>query len=91
MKILVISDIHANLTALQAVLADAGKIDEAWCLGDLIGYGPDPNECIELVRQLPNLKCVEGNHDAATLKHIDMSSFNRRRFGAAMDGTAVAQ
>jgi len=76
MKILVISDIHANLTALQSVLADAGKFDEAWCLGDLVGYGPDPNESIDLVRQLPNLKCVEGNHDAATLKHIDMNSFN---------------
>ena len=76
MRILVISDIHANLTALEAVLADAGKIDAAWCLGDLVGYGPDPNECVLRVRQLPNLVCIIGNHDAAALRHIDVDSFN---------------
>jgi predicted phosphodiesterase len=43
-KVLVISDVHANITALEAVLADAGKVDEVWCLGDIAGYGPDPNE-----------------------------------------------
>lgn len=76
MKILIISDIHANLTALEAVLASAGKIDACWCLGDLVGYGPDPNECIDLVRQLPELVCVEGNHDAATLQQIELAAFN---------------
>ena len=44
-RVLVISDIHANITALEAVLADAGNFDEVWCLGDIAGYGPDPNEC----------------------------------------------
>jgi predicted phosphodiesterase len=52
MRILIISDIHANSTALEAVLADAGEIDAAWCLGDLVGYGPDPNECVERIKQL---------------------------------------
>lgn len=76
MRILVISDIHANQTALDAVLADAGEIDAAWCLGDLVGYGPDPNECVARVRQLPNLICIIGNHDAAALRYIDTHSFN---------------
>jgi predicted phosphodiesterase len=76
MKILVISDIHANLTSLEAVLDDAGDYDGVWCLGDLVGYGPDPNECIERVRNLPNLVCILGNHDAAALKHIEVNTFN---------------
>lgn len=76
MRILILSDIHANLTALDAVLADAGPIDSAWCLGDLVGYGPDPNECIQRIRALPNLICILGNHDAAALSQIDSSTFN---------------
>jgi diadenosine tetraphosphatase ApaH/serine/threonine PP2A family protein phosphatase len=76
MHILVISDIHANLAALQAVLARASDFDAAWCLGDLVGYGPDPNECIETVRQLPSLICIIGNHDAAALERLDADSFN---------------
>jgi predicted phosphodiesterase len=76
MHILVISDIHANRNALEAVIADAGDFEAAWCLGDLIGYGPDPNECIQLVRQLPELVCLLGNHDAAVIQQIDISSFN---------------
>jgi len=76
MRILVISDIHANLTALEAVLAAATDFEVTWCLGDLVGYGPDPNECINRVRHLPNLKCVIGNHDAAVLMQIDADTFN---------------
>lgn len=78
MRVLVISDIHANLTALEAVLLDAQArgYDTAWCLGDLVGYGPDPNECIERVRSLPQLACIIGNHDAAALEQIDVSTFN---------------
>jgi diadenosine tetraphosphatase ApaH/serine/threonine PP2A family protein phosphatase len=76
MRILVISDIHANLTALDAVLEHAGTIDAAWCLGDLVGYGPDPNECIDRVRALPDLTCIIGNHDAAALEQIDSATFN---------------
>jgi diadenosine tetraphosphatase ApaH/serine/threonine PP2A family protein phosphatase len=76
MKILIISDIHANLTALETVLAEAGSIDATWCLGDLVGYGPDPEQCVSMIRQLPNLVCVIGNHDAALLNLIDTAAFN---------------
>jgi diadenosine tetraphosphatase ApaH/serine/threonine PP2A family protein phosphatase len=77
MRVLVLSDIHANITALEAVIDDAGPIDTAWCLGDLVGYGPDPNQCIELIRTIPNSTCLLGNHDAAALGQIDLESFNR--------------
>lgn len=77
MRILVISDIHANISALEVVLEDAGSVDATWCLGDLIGYGPDPNECIERIRGLSNLVCLLGNHDAAALGQIDLENFNR--------------
>ncbi len=76
MRVLVISDIHANLTALEAVLAEAGEIEAAWCLGDLVGYGPDPNECVRRVKALPELRCILGNHDAAALGQIDSDAFN---------------
>jgi len=76
MRILVFSDIHSNLTALETVLEAAGNMDAYWCLGDVVGYGPDPNECIERVRHLPNLTIVRGNHDAATLGEVDQHTFN---------------
>jgi len=75
-RILVLSDIHANLTALTAVLRQAGSFHETWCLGDLVGYGPDPNECIDLIRSLPGLSCVLGNHDAAAIGQINLETFN---------------
>jgi diadenosine tetraphosphatase ApaH/serine/threonine PP2A family protein phosphatase len=76
MRILIISDIHANLTALEAVLDHSGGFEAAWCLGDLVGYGPDPNQCIACMRELPNLVCLLGNHDAAALGQIDTETFN---------------
>ncbi len=76
MHILILSDIHANLTAFEAVLADAGEFDSVWCLGDLVGYGPDPNECITRIQELPELVCLLGNHDAAALGQIDVETFN---------------
>ncbi len=76
MRYLVISDIHANLTALNAVLADAGSFDRIWCLGDLTGYGPDPNECIARLREFP-LTALAGNHDWAVLDRLDLDDFNR--------------
>ncbi len=76
MKILVISDIHANLTALEAVIKEAGDFDATWCLGDLVGYGADLNECVELVRSLPNLLCVKGNHDLAICDTYNLDMFN---------------
>jgi len=75
-KVLVISDVHANITALEAVLADAGKVDQVWCLGDIAGYGPDPNECIERVRALPELICMMGNHDYAAIGNMPLEVFN---------------
>jgi predicted phosphodiesterase len=76
-KVLVISDVHANLTALEAVLADAGKVSEVWCLGDIVGYGPDPNECIDRIRALPKLTCMMGNHDFAALGDSALEAFNQ--------------
>lgn len=76
MRALVISDIHANLVALETVLRDAPAHDAVWCLGDLVGYGPNPNECVECVRGLPGLKCLVGNHDKAVLGEIPINTFN---------------
>lgn len=76
MKILVISDVHSNLTALEAVIQSAGAVDAVWCLGDLVGYGPDPNECIDTLRQLPGFICVKGNHDSAVSGNKNIEQFN---------------
>jgi predicted phosphodiesterase len=76
MRVLVISDIHANYTALMAVLKDAGQVDETWCLGDLVGYGPDPNAVIEEVRDIVNLTCILGNHDMAAIGKMPLEAFN---------------
>ena len=76
MRILIISDIHANLTAFETVMKDAGgDWDYVWCLGDVVGYGPDPNECVELLKTLPHL-CLAGNHDWAALGRLDIRTFN---------------
>jgi diadenosine tetraphosphatase ApaH/serine/threonine PP2A family protein phosphatase len=76
MRILVISDIHSNFTALRAVLRAAGSMDAVWCLGDLVGYGPQPNECIAEIQNLPGIICVMGNHDAATAGLLPLETFN---------------
>lgn len=76
MRVLVMSDVHANYTALQAVLADAGKVDETWCLGDLVGYGPDPNAVVEEISEIPNLTCMMGNHDIAATGKMSLETFN---------------
>ena len=75
MRHLIVSDIHANLAAFEAVLADAGEFDLIWCLGDLVGYGPDPNECVERLRELPHVS-LAGNHDWAALGKLDLRFFN---------------
>ncbi len=75
MRILVISDIHANLVALETVLASAGGYDAVWCLGDVVGYGPAPNECIERLRTLQPV-CLAGNHDWAAIGKLDVQDFN---------------
>jgi predicted phosphodiesterase len=76
MRIAVISDIHSNLHALEAVLADvdAETVDEIWCLGDVVGYGPKPNECADIVRERAAVVLV-GNHDLAAIGKLDTSDF----------------
>jgi diadenosine tetraphosphatase ApaH/serine/threonine PP2A family protein phosphatase len=77
MRYLVISDIHANLVAFEAVLQDAaGEWDLIWCLGDIVGYGPEPNGCAELLQQQDHIS-LSGNHDWAVLGKLDIESFNR--------------
>jgi len=78
MRYLIISDIHGNLPAFDTVLAhvDLDCIDQVWCLGDVVGYGPCPNECIDRLRELPDYLCVAGNHDWAAIERIDMVEFN---------------
>ncbi|HUT74273.1 MAG TPA: metallophosphoesterase family protein [Armatimonadota bacterium] len=72
----IISDIHANLEALEAALKRLRGVDAYICLGDIIGYGPDPGECIEVVKALPGLRCVIGNHDLACVGKYDVNWFN---------------
>ncbi len=76
MRVLIVSDIHANYNAFEAVLKDAGTVDAVWCLGDVVGYGPDPNACVELLSEQPNLVCVPGNHDVAVMGKMAAESFN---------------
>ena len=78
MRTLVLADIHSNLEALQAVLDDAesrGGFDRVWSLGDVVGYGPDPGECIEVVRSLDHAG-VAGNHDMASIGRLSTEAFN---------------
>ncbi|MGO9643966.1 MAG: metallophosphoesterase family protein [Candidatus Bathyarchaeia archaeon] len=65
MKIAVISDIHSNLDAFNAVIADLPTVDITLCLGDIVGYGPQPNEVVEMVRELRPAVVLSGNHDYA--------------------------
>jgi diadenosine tetraphosphatase ApaH/serine/threonine PP2A family protein phosphatase len=77
MRVAVISDVHANLAALESVLAavDADPVDAVWCLGDVVGYGPSPNECCDLVRTRANVVLC-GNHDLAVRGTIDLAEFS---------------
>lgn len=76
MRILVLSDLHANLTALDAALdAATGRWDRAVCLGDVVGYGPDPNEVASRIRELDAF-CIRGNHDKAVAEIMATEDFN---------------
>ncbi|EFO80741.1 metallophosphoesterase [Oscillochloris trichoides DG-6] len=75
MRIVLLSDIHSNLVALEAVIDAAGSFDALWCIGDTIGYGPRPNECVELMRKHAQI-AITGNHDLACLGRIDLRDFN---------------
>jgi predicted phosphodiesterase len=78
MRCLIVSDIHANLTAFDAVLADVDResIDRIWCLGDVVGYGPCPNACVARLMEFSEYVCVAGNHDWAAISRISIAEFN---------------
>ena len=84
MRVAVISDIHGNLHALRAVLDAVGgeEVDALWCLGDLVGYGPRPNECCEEVERAASL-CLVGNHDLGVLGRIPLEDFTDDAAAAA--------
>src|SRR3954451_23483304 len=77
MRVAVVSDIHSNLHALEAALAaiDAEAPDELWCLGDLVGYGPRPNECCATIGERAHV-CLGGNHDLAVRGTIGLEQFH---------------
>ena len=97
MRACVISDIHANLHALEAVLRAVKDEapDELWCLGDLVGYGPRPNECCRLVAESVDV-CLVGNHDLAALGRLDLAEFSTdaatsaRWTASVLEGDALA-
>ena len=84
MRIAVVSDVHANLHALEAVLAEVDKegFDEMWCLGDVVGYGPKPNECVALLQERTAI-CLAGNHDLVVLGKISLATFGGEAGAAA--------
>ena len=78
MHVAIVSDIHANRHAFEAVLADARSAGarEVWCLGDLVGYGGEPDACVELAREHVAV-CLAGNHDLAVTGELAMDDFSR--------------
>jgi predicted phosphodiesterase len=75
MRLAVLSDIHANLAALDAVRDDLPEVDEIWVLGDIVGYGPQPNEVIRRLQEL-GARSIMGNHDGAAIGTVDAAWFN---------------
>jgi diadenosine tetraphosphatase ApaH/serine/threonine PP2A family protein phosphatase len=75
-RIGVVSDIHSNVVALEAVLDALRPIDQLWSLGDIVGYGPRPNECVSLVVAERKNLAVAGNHDCAVVGRIGLEEFN---------------
>ena len=82
MKALLLADIHSNLEALDAIFADCGPFDQIWCMGDVVGYGPDPVKCLEVLRS-HDFRCVSGNHDAAVAGVLGTDAFNDNAAWAA--------
>ncbi len=82
MRVAIVSDIHANRQAFEAVLdeIDASECEEMWCLGDLVGYGADPDACVELARRHAAV-CLAGNHDLGVRGTLPLEQFSR---GAAL-------
>jgi diadenosine tetraphosphatase ApaH/serine/threonine PP2A family protein phosphatase len=90
MRVAVISDIHANLHALEAVreAIEQQAPDEIWCLGDLVGYGPQPNECCAWTAEHASV-CLAGNHDLGVLGTLDLADFSDDAAAAAIWTRAV--
>jgi predicted phosphodiesterase len=90
MRVAVISDVHANYHALEAVLKeiDAARVDAVWCLGDTVGYGPRPNECCHVVKDRAD-HCLVGNHDLVVLGELPVNEFNDEAAAAAVWTTEV--
>ena len=88
MRIAVLSDVHANLPALEAVRADLTDVDQVWVLGDIVGYGPQPNEVIAVLQEM-GARSVMGNHDGAAIGIVDPAYFNPDA-RAAIEWTAGA-
>ena len=84
-RVAVISDVHGNLPALEAVLAaiESEDVEECWCLGDLVGYGGQPNECVRLAAEACDRTLV-GNHDLLVLEKLDVGEFSRNAAIAAL-------
>ena len=86
MRCLVVADVHSNLEALRAVIAHAeadGGFERVLCLGDVVGYGPDPGECLALLRSYPHA-AVAGNHDLAAVGDLSVETFNPAARAAAL-------
>jgi len=84
-RLALVSDVHGNLPAFEAVLDDAGaeEPDEIWCLGDLVGYGAKPEECVVLARETCTV-CLAGNHDLVVTGDINIGDFSRSAAVAAL-------
>src|SRR3712207_8862433 len=82
MRVAIASDIHGNRHAFEAVIeaAEAEAVEELWCLGDLVGYGGDPDACVELAAAHCSV-CLAGNHDLAVVDVLSVEDFSR---GAAL-------
>ena len=85
MRIAIVSDIHGNRQAFEAVLdeIEASDCEELWCLGDLVGYGADPDACVALARENASV-CLAGNHDLGVRGTLPLEQFSR---GAALAAT----
>ncbi len=75
MKIGIISDIHSNLEALESVIEELKLLDKVICLGDIVGYGPDPEECINIIKDIADV-VIAGNHDWGVCGKTDIKNFN---------------
>jgi diadenosine tetraphosphatase ApaH/serine/threonine PP2A family protein phosphatase len=85
MRIALVSDVHGNLPAFEAVMEDVREsaAEETWCLGDLVGYGAQPEACVELARETCDV-CLAGNHDLVVIEEIDIGDFSHSAAAAAL-------